>query len=106
MKIKLNNQGQYAVIGDREEIIVPFGKYDWIDNFQNGFARVKHGKMSNGLKYANVKWGIINIYGEEKVPAIYDNIWNFYGRKRRNTILELNNEKYLFDFITQDILKI
>lgn len=37
--------------------IVPFGRYSWIDSYNEGYARV----------IRNNKWGIINIYGKEVV---------------------------------------
>ncbi len=37
-------------------------------------------------KYA--KWGIINEKGEEVLPLIYDNIWNFLGKNRCSTKVE------------------
>lgn len=47
--------------------------------------RVKHPE-----KYA--KWGIINEDGEEVLPVIYDNVWNFLGKERYSTKVELNGE--------------
>ena len=43
--------------------------------------RIKHPE-----KYA--KWGIINEKGEEVLPVIYDNIWNFFGKNRYSTKIE------------------
>ena len=50
------------------------------ENIQSFFEndRVKHPE-----KYA--KWGIINEKGEEVLPVIYDEVWNFYGKKRFST---------------------
>lgn len=70
----------YGVINLEGEEIVPFGKYNWIDGFYNGLARVKIGKVSNGVVDNDDKWGIINERGEEVLPCIYPNIWNFYGK--------------------------
>ena len=66
-------------------IIVPFGKYDWIDGFAQGLARVKIGRApSNQIDNGN-KWGIINEQGEEVLPVEYDEIWNFFGKNRYST---------------------
>lgn len=66
-------------------IIVPFGKYDWIDGFDQGLARVKIGRApSNQVDNGN-KWGIINEQGEEVLPVEYDEIWNFFGKNRYST---------------------
>lgn len=66
-------------------VIVPFGKYDWIDGFDQGLARVKIGKRTNGIKNNGNKWGIINENGEEVLPVEYDDIWNFLGKNRFST---------------------
>lgn len=61
----------YGVIDHSHNVIVPFGKYTWIDGFTNGFTRVKKGD----------KWGIIDIKGREVVSVKYDKIWNFYNKR-------------------------
>lgn len=71
-------------------VIVPFGKYDWIDGFDSGLARVKIGKESNNKVNNNNKWGIINEKGEEVLPVEYDRIWNFLGKNRFSTTIEKN----------------
>lgn len=97
--------------------VVPFGKYGWIDGFENGLARVRsHGQTTYtkntiaiiGLTDNRIiegendieeyvkkdfeehpdrfaKWGIINEDGEEVLPVIYDEVWNFFGKGRSNT---------------------
>lgn len=75
-----NKARKYGVIDMNGNIIVPFGKYDYIDGFDKGFARVKIGKQTNGQIGSHCKWGIINEHGEEVLPAEYDDIWNFYGK--------------------------
>jgi hypothetical protein len=76
---------KWGVIDTEGNIIVPFGKYDWIDGFDNGLARVKIGKITNGKADNDNKWGIINEAGKEVLPVEYDNIWNFLGRGRFST---------------------
>ena len=56
--VEKKNYG-YAVINAYGEEIIPFGKYRWIDGFDNGIARV--------ISY-NQKWGIINKDGKEILP--------------------------------------
>lgn len=75
----------YGVLTTDGEEIIPFGKYDWIDGFDNGVARVKVGTISNGIKNSVNKWGLIDEAGNEILPIEYDNIWNFYGKKRNST---------------------
>lgn len=67
---------KWGVLNVEREIVVPFGKYTWIDGFDNGVARV----IKDG------KWGLIDECGNEVLPIEYDNIWNFYGKKRDNTL--------------------
>ena len=75
----------YAVYDIDGKEIVPFGKYDWIDGFDQGLARVKIGKITNGMRDTENKWGIINNKGQEVLPLEYDNIWNFFGKNRFST---------------------
>ena len=70
---------QYGVIDEANNIVIPFGKYLWVDGFDHGLARVI--TNSEGGK----KIGIINENGAEVVPPIYDDIWNFYGKNRNST---------------------
>lgn len=71
--------------------VVPFGKYDWIDGFDSGLARVKVFPDKNKNKYGLIdftgeeKWGIIDVTGKEVLSPIYDAIWNFYGKNRYST---------------------
>lgn len=80
-----NKNGQYAVIKIDGTEVVPFGKYNWIDGFDNGLARVKIGSMTNGQKENENKWGLIDESGNEVLSVEYDNIWSFYNKKRTTT---------------------
>ena len=115
-----NKSYQWAVIDNRGNFIVPFGKYGWIDGFDSGLARVRtatnaeRARESASLFFnlpanrvgvvckeqpnpANVKWGIINESGEEALPVVYDNIWNFLGKNRHSTRVEKGGyEKEVF----------
>lgn len=104
MKIEQRKDGAFSVVDDNGTIIVPYGKYDWIDKYQFGYARVKIGKETNGNKNANVKWGIIDELGTEVVPTIYNDIWNFYGTNWRSTILCLDQREFEFIFSTKQIV--
>ena len=88
--LQLMPQGLYGVITTDGTILVPFGKYDYIDdNFNHGIARVKRGKGSNGVLSSNCKWGIIDTNGNELIPVIYDNAWQ---DKNKPNILYLESE--------------
>ena len=70
-------------------IIVPPGKYDYIDGFDKcGLARVKiDGKedISNPENSTKDRWGIIDTKGTEVLPIKYDAVWAFYNKNRKST---------------------
>ena len=102
---------QYGVINVDGTEIVPFGKYEWIDGFDSGLARIRIGKGPCNINSNTVfgywdtideknKWGIINEKGEEVLPIEYDSIWNFAGKNRYSTRVVkdgVNSEVYLHD---------
>lgn len=88
--------GSYAVINKNGNIIVPYGKYQFIDGFDNGLARVNVYGNGEGLKKFMYKWGLINEQGGEILPPIYDSIWNFYGKNRQTT--KVVKEGHAFEF--------
>lgn len=72
--------------GKYHEVSLEGEKYDYIDGFDHGLARVY--KIDGGQK----KWGIIGLVKTEKgyrakicIELKYDNIWNFYGKERKST---------------------
>ncbi len=75
----------WGVIDDNGNEIVPFGKYNWIEGFEQGLCRVKIGKQSSNLANNDNKWGIINEKGEEVLPCKYDEVWRFLGKNRFST---------------------
>ena len=79
---------QWGVLDHNGDIFVEFGKYDWIDGYDSGLARVKKGN----------KWGLIDFTGNIILPIEQDNIWNFYNRKRTDTIVEKNEIQTNVDF--------
>lgn len=82
----------FGVVDFNDNIIVPFGKYDWIDAFWRGLAKVQIGK---GIEPGpGIKYGIINAKGEEVVPVEYDKIWNFFGKDYGSIVLEKNKIRY------------
>lgn len=70
-------QGLYGVISRDGVIVVPFGKYDLIERFCLGVARVKIGKETNGSITSNCKWGLIDTHGKVVLPVEYDNMWDY-----------------------------
>lgn len=110
-----NRDYQWAVIDGQGNFLVPFGKYGWIDGFDSGLARVRTHSMAEQARDSiadffqmpadrvgvtvdnhcdeqgnmpNFKWGIINEKGEEVLPVVYDNIWNFFRKNRYSTQVE------------------
>ena len=78
-----NTESQYGVLRIDGSVVVPFGKYNWIDGFDKGLARVKTGGVINGINKS--KWGLIDEKGEVVLPVEYDAIWTFYGKERNST---------------------
>ena len=77
---------KYGVLTALGEEIVPLGKYDWIDGYDNGLARVNiKNNTGQGMLGCTSKWGIIDEKGNEVLPVEYDSIWNFYGKNRTYT---------------------
>jgi hypothetical protein len=77
-------------VEDQEgNIIIPPGKYDFIDGFDKcGLARVKKNRKEdfiNPEKSTKDVWGIVNTKGEEVLKLKYSEIWIFYNKKRRTT---------------------
>ena len=86
-----NQHFEYAVLSIDGTVVVPYGKYRWIDGFDNGLARV----IGN-------KWGLIDENGDEVLHAEYDNIWTFYGKKRVST--KVVKENVAQDVVFSEIL--
>lgn len=70
---------KHAILDNKENIVVDFGTFQWIDGFDEGFARVIKGE----------KWGLIDVNGELVLPTEYDELWNFYGKKRDGTSIRI-----------------
>ena len=98
--IKCKQFGHFAVVGIDGQEIVPINKYSFIDNFDQGYARVNI-VVDSSTKQK--KWGIIDTTGKEIVPLEYDSIWNFYGKNRENVTMEKEGKKYWFDLLEGDI---
>ena len=83
-----NRAYQYGVLTSDGKVEIPFGKYCWMDGFDNGLARVQLSmprKDADDLIPTNSMWGIIDEYDNVVLPIEYDNIWNFYDRNRYTT---------------------
>lgn len=83
---------KWGAIDEDDNTIIPFGKYAWIDGFQNGLAKVighndttspniiaVYDRDFNEIKDRVAEQGIVNELGEEELPLEY-NIWKFYGK--------------------------
>ena len=93
-RVFVEKRAEYGVVDFNDNIIVPFGKYDWIDAFWRGLARVKMGKGIGPGYIPGTKYGIINTKGEEVVPVEYDEIWNFFAKDYPTIRLFKDNKKY------------
>ena len=103
-KVSVLKDGKYqcGVMDSAGEMVVPFGKYGWISGFDHGLARVKsiwgdaYIDFETG-KTEKAKWGIIDESGNEVLPVIYDEIWNFLKKGRSSTKVILNGQEKYFD---------
>ncbi len=111
----MNSDGQYGVMDKYWNLIVPFGKYDWISDFSYGLARVRKGgifpttfpttiegntiSMKKTLEGDNL-WGIINSNGKIVLPLEYDDIWKFEGRGFLKTTAVKNGHEVVIDLTT------
>lgn len=71
---------EYSILNLMGDVVVPVGKYAFIDGVEHGLARVYQYDGDN-----KKKWGIIDIDGREVVPLKYDEMWNFWGHNRETT---------------------
>lgn len=94
----------YAVIDFKGFFKVPFGKYNYIDGYDNGIARIKIEKTTNGLQESDVKWGIIDENGNEILKPIYKNIWNFYNKALQFTRVESDENIFEFHFANRQLM--
>jgi len=77
----------YGVVNLHGEEIVPFGKYNYIDGYVKGLARVK-----------NSLWGLINEQGKEVIPPTYSVIWNFYRKDYNSIVVEESGSREYIPF--------
>ena len=68
------------------KVIIPKGKYAWIDSFDSGLSRVSVGDCDKKI------WGIVDSRGNIVLPLRYSNIWNFYKKNRLETTIEAIDE--------------
>ena len=65
---------KYAVLNIDGKEVVPFGKYSWIDGFDNGLARAKIGNVANGQNENGNKWGLIDENGKEVLAQLHKSV--------------------------------
>lgn len=81
------------VINRAQEVIVAPDKYEWIDAFYRGYAKV----MIHNSKGEKV-YGIINNNGQVALPVECSNIWNFKNKNFPNLRVEWNGFKLEIPF--------
>lgn len=90
------NDGHYYVVDNKNNYIVPPGKYDYIDGFDKcGLARVKIDGKENIYHPENStkdRWGVIDTKGDEVLPLIYSEIWAFYNKNRLTTTVWMGGD--------------
>lgn len=118
-----NADYKWGVVDDNDNVVVEFGKYAWIDGFQNGLAKVighYDNSSPNGIGIfvengdfveakvvpKHYEQGIINEEGAEVLPLEY-NIWKFYG-KDFPTIKAVKDDvehKFYFNQLNPDFIE-
>ena len=108
----MNSKGEWGAINWERKVIIPFGKYDWIDVFKDGLARVKIGDETNGHISEEIKWGLVDVTGKEVLPPIYNNLYYahegvisvlFHGKEQSIYIKQLQFDTY--ETVKQTIYK-
>ena len=85
-----NSDYKWGAIDEQGNVVVPFGKYAWIDGFQNGLAKVigYNDSMSPNIDL-RISWGAdgsmaddapVAAQGIDEVLPLEYNIWKFYGK--------------------------
>ena len=95
----MTSDGLWGAINWKREMIVPQGKYSWVDVFRDGLARVKGGKDTNGKILADTRWGLIDIEGKEILPPIYSDLqikddMIYVEQNNKTTIILLTDLEY------------
>ena len=93
---------RYGVIDLQERVIIPFGKYKYIDVFYHGLSRVARQQINGSI--IKDLWGIVNTRGIEVLPAIYDKVWNFKEKGRTETLIFKNQSVKRFDFDSYNVV--
>lgn len=70
----MTSDGCWGAINWKRDVIVPQGKYSWVDVFRDGLARVKGGRETNGKISADTRWGLVDIEGKELLQPINSNM--------------------------------
>lgn len=106
-RITIFRDGYYSVIDKQGNIIVPPGRYNYIDGFDHNLARVKIAGMTsinNPKESTKDKWGIIDTSGTEILPVVYTEIWNFYGKNlKRTKVWEGGKQTYMSEGVFETI---
>lgn len=112
-----NDNYKWGVIDENNNVIVPFGKYSWIDGFQNGLAKViGHNdetsptwtkvdlqELLTGIPQEKrppiIEQGIINETGEEVLPMERGyKVWKFYGKRFATIKTYKDGREYKFSY--------
>lgn len=88
----------YTLIDRNGNTIIPYGKYDYMDGADHGLVRVKLYTGVDDNQLPKYKWGIVDIAGNVVLPMIYSNIWNFHGKKRMSTRVEIDGHSENINF--------
>lgn len=106
-----NMEYKWGVVDQNDNVIVEFGKYNWIGGFQNGLAKVIGHKDNTSSEHIvnlfddtviperTAEQGVINEAGEEVIDMQEGYIiWKFYEKDFSSIVAVKDGEKTKFTF--------
>ena len=88
----------YTLIDRNGNTIIPYGTYNYMDGADHGLVRVKLYTGVDDNQLPEYKWGIVDTAGNIVLPIKYSNIWNFHGKKRMSTRVEIEGHSEIINF--------
>lgn len=105
--ITVHSKNSWGAIDSSGKWIIPYGKYTWIDGFDNGFVRARTGTITSGQKNNDAKWSLITDGGIVVYGDCHD-IKPFYGKGQDYVDIVQDKEKQVdrmfFDHINKFLI--
>ena len=88
----------YTLIDRNGNTIIPYGTYNYMDGADHGLVRVKQYAGVDNNQLPVYKWGIVDTSGNIVLPIKYSWIWNFHGKNRLSTRVEIDGHSENINF--------